>query len=114
MLDVKVGMTRAILCRQMHFEKAGDEEGSCNYKYKHTFIVAKGAIKLVRKDHEIEVVGPSLAYTFDGVLEKIVALEDDTLVFNIHLLRKEDGTVEEYPPLGETVIPYLERLTIKE
>lgn len=114
-LDVKVGLTKSILCRQMEFKNAGDKEDACYYNFAHTILVAKGAIKFIRGDEESPVQkAPYMLYMLPGPIDSIIATEDDTLIFDIHILRKEDGTVDEEPPMGEDIIEYLNRLTIKK
>jgi hypothetical protein len=113
-LDVKVGMTNNVLCRQMQFENAGDSEGVCEYRYPHTILVAKGAIKFIRGEEESpEQKAPIMLHMLQGPINGIVATEDDTLIFNVHVLRKEDGRIDDEPPMNEDVIEYLKRLTIK-
>jgi hypothetical protein len=113
-LDVKIGMTKNVLCRQMNFENAGNKEGACNYRFAHTILVAKGAIKFTRDEAESpEQKSPIMLHMLPGPIDSIVATEDDTLIFNVHILRKEDGTIEDDPPTNEDIIEYLNRLTIK-
>jgi hypothetical protein len=113
-LDVKVGMTKNVLCRQMQFENVGDSESSCEYRYPHTILVAKGAIKFIRGGEESpEQKSPIMLHMLPGPIDGIIATENDTLIFNVHVLRKEDGTIDDEPPMNEDVIEYLKRLTIK-
>lgn len=113
-LDVKVGMTKSVICRQMKFEKAGDKEGVCEYRFSHTILVAKGAVKFIRGEEESpEQKSPLMLFMLPGPIDEIVATEDDTLIFDIHITRKEDGTIDDDPPMNEDVIEYLKRLTIK-
>lgn len=113
-LDVKIGMTKNVLCRQMEFKNAGDKEDACEYRFAHTILVAKGAIKFIRgEDESPEQKAPIMLHMLPGPIDAIVATEDDTLIFNVHVLRKEDGTIDDDPPMNEDVIEYLKRLTIK-
>jgi len=113
-LDVKVGMTKSVICRQMEFKNAGDKEDACNYRFYHTILVAKGAIKFTRGEEESpEQKSPIMLFMLPGPIDSIVATEDDTLIFDIHITRKEDGTIDDEPPMSEDVIEYLKRLTIK-
>jgi hypothetical protein len=57
-----------------------------------------------------------MTYVYAGVMDEIEAVEDDTLIFAIHILREEDGTyaMPDDVPLNEEVKIYLDRLTVKE
>jgi hypothetical protein len=113
---VKVGMTKNVLVREILFRKAGDKEPKHNYAYDFNIITARGKIKITRGHESGTVTAPELTYVYAGVMDEIEAVEDDTLIFAIHILREEDGTyaMPDDVPLNEEVKIYLDRLTVKE
>jgi hypothetical protein len=113
---VKIALTKNVICREIHFKKAGDKEPRHNYAYDFNIITAKGAIKITRGHESGLVESPQMTYVYAGVMDEIEAVEDDTLIFAIHILREEDGTyaMPDDVPLNEEVKIYLDRLTVKE
>ena len=113
---VKIGLTKNVLVREILFQKSGDKEPTHNYAYDFNIITARGKIKVTRGHESGTINAPELTYVHAGVVDEIEAVEDDTLIFAIHILREEDGTyaMPDNVPLNEDVKIYLERLTVKE
>jgi hypothetical protein len=113
---VKIGLTKNVLVREILFQKAGDKEPRHNYAYDFNIITARGKIKITKNQESGTVTAPELTYVYAGVFDEIEALEDNTLIFAIHILREEDGTyaMPDDVPLNEDVEIYLKRLTVKD
>jgi hypothetical protein len=89
--EVKIGLTKNIFVRELHFKSAGDEEPACKFKFDYLAILVKGRLKTLRNntvyfDHS----APHMIFFQGGLEQKLIALEDDTLVYNIHVLREVD------------------------
>lgn len=89
--EVKIGLTKNIFVRELHFKSEGDEEPACKFKFDYLAILVKGRLKTIRNnavyfDHS----APHMIFFHGGLEQKLIALEDDTVVYNVHVLREVD------------------------
>jgi hypothetical protein len=76
-----------IYTRMSVFEKAGDETGSATYVYDRVILVTHGTVTVEYGDKTTTAHSPSIVITPSGVVQKITALEDDSIIFSIHAVR---------------------------
>ncbi len=87
----KVGLTRNIFVRELHFENEGDEEPECKYKFKYLSLLVKGRLKTIVDDSMyFDHTAPHMLFSDSGKKQKLIALEDDTVIYNIHVIRDID------------------------
>lgn len=87
------------------FEKAGDILPKHNHDENsvHITIVARGKLKAYSHDWEKEAVAGQLLDFRAGEPHELMALEDNTRIFNI--IKKHDGVSNDYQTVADTTNP---------
>lgn len=100
--NVKIAFVANIFSKMMHFEKSGDiEQGHC-HEFDHLTMLAAGRLKVTVEGQATEFVAPHMIYIQKDKMHELVAMEDNTVAFCIHVLRSTDGVGDILDP---TMIP---------
>lgn len=99
---VSFGACSNIFIKMMHFKNKGECECGHKHTYDHISLLAKGSVVVTVNGQETTFTAPHMIYISKDYDHEIVALEDNTLWFCIHALRKGDGTGD---IISEDMIP---------
>lgn len=88
---VQIGCVANLFSRQMHFKKAGDTEHGHTHPFDHLTLLASGSLRVTVNDETTEFKAPHMIYIKAEFNHELVALEDNTVAFCIHALRKGNG-----------------------
>jgi quercetin dioxygenase-like cupin family protein len=88
---VKISCSSNVYVEQLVFEKKGD----CNVGHEHTFdhqtLLASGALEAVVNGKTSFFKAPHIIFIRAGVSHTFTALEDNTVAYCVHALRRGDG-----------------------
>lgn len=88
---VKISCSSNVYVEQLVFEKKGD----CNVGHEHTFdhqtLLASGALEAVVNGETSFFKAPHIIFIKAGVSHTFTALEDKTVAYCIHALRRGEG-----------------------
>jgi quercetin dioxygenase-like cupin family protein len=88
---VKISCSSNVYVEQLVFEKKGD----CNVGHEHTFdhqtLLASGALEAVVNGKTSFFRAPHIIFIRAGVSHTFTALEDNTVAYCVHALRRGDG-----------------------
>lgn len=90
--EIKIGCVANLWTRQMHFVKAGDVEQGHTHNFDHMTLVGAGKVKVKVNDKESVFAAGSIIYISKDKVHELTALEDNTICYCIHALRKADGS----------------------
>lgn len=88
---IKLGCVANLFSRQMHFKKAGDIEHGHTHPFDHLTLLASGSLRVTVNGKTTDFKAPHMIYIKAEYNHELVALEDDTVAFCIHALRKGNG-----------------------
>lgn len=107
---VKIGCVANLFSRQMHFRKAGDKEYGHTHPFDHLTLLASGSLRVTVNGKTTDFVAPHMIFIKAEYNHELVALEDNTVAFCIHALRKGNGVDDiidpESVPAGVEVWEY--------
>ena len=89
--EVHLGCVANLFSRQMVFKKAGDLEHGHTHFFDHLTLLATGALRVTVNGKTTDFKAPHMIYIKAEHHHKLVALEDNTVAFCIHALRKGNG-----------------------
>lgn len=109
MPEVKISCVSNLFSKMMHFHKAGNiEYGHCHI-FDHLTLLANGSLKVTIGGVSTDYKAPHMIYIRKDVEHQLEALEDNTVAFCIHALRKGDGVDDiidsESIPTNGSIIP---------
>lgn len=87
---VKIGCVANLFSRQMHFKKAGDVEHGHTHPFNHLTLLASGSLRVTVNGETTDFKAPHMIYIYANAVHQLTALEDNTVAFCIHPLRKGD------------------------
>lgn len=88
---VKLGCVANLFSRQMHFKRAGDLEHGHTHPFDHLTLLAAGSLRVTVNGHTTDFKAPHMIYIKAEHNHELVALEDNTVAYCIHALRKGNG-----------------------
>ncbi len=86
-LSIEIACVSNLYSRMMLFEKCGAMEQGHSHPFDHVTLLAKGKLEITVEGKTTEFTAPKMIFIAAKKKHKLVALEDDTLVFCIHALR---------------------------
>lgn len=91
MPKVKISCVSNLFSKMMHFEKAGNiEYGHC-HKFDHLTLLANGSLKVTIGSVSTDYQAPHMIFIRKDIEHELEALEDNTVAFCIHALRRGEG-----------------------
>lgn len=107
---VKIGCVANLYSRQMHFKKAGDKEHGHTHPFDHLTLLAAGSLRVTVNGATTDFKAPHMIFIKAEFNHELVALEDNTVAFCIHALRKGNGVDDiidpESVPGGVSILEY--------
>lgn len=88
--ETKLSVVANTWIRQMRFRKAGDRNCGHAHSFPHQTLLAKGKFRVYVEDKVAEFTAPQVLYIEAGKEHMIQAVEDESIAFCIHALRKGD------------------------
>jgi quercetin dioxygenase-like cupin family protein len=88
---VQVGCVSNLFSRQMHFKKAGDIEHGHKHQFDHLTLLAHGSLRVTVNGKTTDFKAPHMIFIKAEYEHELVAIEDNTVAYCIHALRKGDG-----------------------
>jgi quercetin dioxygenase-like cupin family protein len=88
---VQIGCVANLFSKQMHFKKTGDMEQGHKHFFDHLTLLASGSLRVTVNGVATDFKAPHMIFIKAQHEHELVALEDDTVAFCIHALRKGDG-----------------------
>lgn len=82
----------------MHFKKSGDIEQGHTHNFDHLTLLAHGKLEVQVGDKTTVYQAPHMIFIHKDVEHKLTALEDDTVAYCIHALRKGNGVEDILDP----------------
>ena len=80
-----------LFSKQMHFAKAGDVEIGHKHEFDHLTLLAHGTLKVTVNGESTTFTAPHMIFIHKDYRHELTALEDNTVAYCIHALRKGDG-----------------------
>jgi hypothetical protein len=91
MPSVKIACVSNLFSKMMHFKKVGNTEyGHCHI-FDHLTLLANGSLKVTINGVSTDYQAPHMIFIRKDIKHELEALEDDTVAFCIHALRRGDG-----------------------
>lgn len=87
--EIAIGSVANLFARQMHFHNAGDVEVGHKHKFDHMTLLASGKLKITVDGKETIFSAPHMIYIKADRVHELQALEDDTIAYCVHALRKD-------------------------
>lgn len=87
-----LGCVSNLYSRMMHFELAGDKEDGHTHQFDHLTLLAAGSLQVTVEGMVTTFKAPHMIYIHKDKNHELLALEDNTVAYCIHALRKEDGS----------------------
>lgn len=105
--DIQIGCVANLFSRQMHFKKAGDMEHGHTHPFDHLTLLAAGSLRVTVNGQTTDFKAPQMIYIKAEFNHELVALEDNTVAFCIHALRKGNGVDDIIDPasIPKGVVP---------
>lgn len=75
----------------MHFKKAGDLEHGHTHPFDHLTLLAAGSLRVTVNGKTTDFHAPHMIFIKAEYNHELVALEDNTVAYCIHALRKGNG-----------------------
>lgn len=88
---VQIGCVANLFSRQMHFKKAGDLEHGHTHPFDHLTLLASGSLRVTVNGKTTDFKAPHMIFIKAEHEHELVALENNTVAFCIHALRKGNG-----------------------
>jgi quercetin dioxygenase-like cupin family protein len=88
---VQIGCVANLFSRQMHFKKAGDLEHGHTHPFDHLTLLASGSLRVTVNGKTTDFKAPHMIFIKAEYEHELVALEDNTVAYCIHALRKGNG-----------------------
>jgi quercetin dioxygenase-like cupin family protein len=88
---VQIGCVANLFSRQMHFKSAGDFEHGHTHPFDHLTLLASGSLRVTVNGKTTDFKAPHMIYIKAEHNHELVALEDNTVAYCIHALRKGNG-----------------------
>lgn len=90
--EISLGLVANLFSRMMHFKKAGDIEYGHTHQFDHLTLLANGSLKVTVDGETTEFKAPTMIFIKKDKNHELVALEDNTVAYCIHALRKENAS----------------------
>lgn len=107
---VQIGCVANLFSRQMHFKSAGDIEHGHTHPFDHLTLLAVGSLRVIVNGKTTDFHAPHMIYIKAEYEHELVALEDNTVAYCIHALRKGNGVDDIIDPAsvpnGVTLLEY--------
>lgn len=108
---VKISCVSNLFSKMMHFQKAGNiEYGHC-HKFDHLTLLANGSLRVTIGGVSTDYKAPHMIFIRKDIEHELLALEDNTVAFCIHALRRGEGVDDiidpDSIPANETIKPCL-------
>jgi dTDP-4-dehydrorhamnose 3,5-epimerase-like enzyme len=88
---VKISCVSNLFSKMMHFKQAGNVEyGHCHI-FDHLTLLASGSLKVTIDGVSTDYKAPHMIFIRKNIKHELTALEDNTVAFCIHALRRGDG-----------------------
>lgn len=87
---VSISCVANLFCKQMLFVKSGDVEHGHRHAFDHTTLLASGSVEVKANGKTIRFSAPHMIFIKADIEHEITALEDNTVAYCIHALRKDD------------------------
>jgi quercetin dioxygenase-like cupin family protein len=111
---VQIGCVANLFSRQMHFKKAGDLEHGHTHPFDHLTLLASGSLRVTVNGKTTDFKAPHMIFIKAEHNHELVALEDNTVAYCIHALRKGNGVDDiidpAFVPAGVTPLQYADPL----
>lgn len=88
---VQIGCVANLFSRMMHFKSAGDIEHGHTHPFDHLTLLAAGSLSVTVNGKTTDFTAPHMIYIKAEHEHELVALEDNTVAYCIHALRKGNG-----------------------
>jgi quercetin dioxygenase-like cupin family protein len=88
---VQIGCVANLFSRQMYFKKAGDLEHGHTHPFDHLTLLASGSLRVTVNGKTTDFKAPHMIFIKAEYNHELVALEDNTVAYCIHALRKGNG-----------------------
>jgi quercetin dioxygenase-like cupin family protein len=95
---VQIGCVANLFSRQMHFKKAGDLEHGHTHPFDHLTLLASGSLRVTVNGKTTDFKAPHMIYIKAEHNHELVAIEDNTVAYCIHALRKGNGVEDIIDP----------------
>jgi hypothetical protein len=111
---VQIGCVANLFSRQMHFKSAGDIEHGHTHPFDHLTLLASGSLRVTVNGKTTDFKAPHMIYIKAEYNHELVALEDNTVAYCIHALRKGNGVDDIIDPAsvpkGVSALQYADSL----
>lgn len=84
----KVSLVANTWVKMMHFKKVGDANCGHAHSFDHQTLLAKGKFRVHVEDRVAELEAPTIVFIKAGREHMIEAMEDDSVAYCIHAVRK--------------------------
>ena len=88
---IKIACVANLYTREMLFESAGDTELGHKHPFNHITFLSSGKLKVETELGVSEFTAPHMIFIHKDHEHELTALEDNTVAYCIHALRKGDG-----------------------
>ena len=87
-----LGCVASVYSRMMVFVSAGDKELGHSHQFDHLTLLAAGTLQITVDGAVTVFKAPHMIYIHRDKNHELLALEDNTVAYCIHALRKEDDS----------------------
>lgn len=95
---VKISCVSNLFSKMMHFKKAGNiEYGHCHF-FDHLTLLASGSLRVTIDGVSTDYTAPHMIFIRKDIQHELLALEDNTVAFCIHALRRGEGVEDIIDP----------------
>lgn len=110
--EILLGCVANLFSRQMHFKKIGDIEYGHTHPFDHLTLLATGSLKVTVEGKTTEFKAPHMIYIKAEKNHELIALEDNTVAYCIHALRKDNvsGDIIDPSMIPDGVNPITENI----
>jgi len=89
---VAIALVSNLYVRAMTFERAGMCELGHSHTFDHLTLLATGSIRLTVDGVTTDFKAPHMIYIAKDKVHELEALEDNTVAYCVHALRKDNGS----------------------
>jgi len=87
--QITLGLVSNLFSRMMHFKSKGDVEVGHTHPFDHLTLLAHGSLNVEVNGKTTEFKAPHMIFIKAEYVHKLTALEDNTVAYCIHAIRKD-------------------------
>jgi hypothetical protein len=88
---IQIGCVANLFSRQMHFKNIGDVEYGHTHPFDHLTLLAAGSLRVTVNGKATDFKAPHMIFIKAEYNHELMALDDNTVAYCIHALRKGNG-----------------------